>query len=382
MQRILYIQYTNPAAYPPLEHSSRILAEKGWKVLFLGTINPAVDPLRFPPHPNITVKCLPFQPAGWRQKLHYLCFCLWTVWWALGWRPQWVYVSDPIACPAGLLLRVVGGVKMIYHEHDWPSEDFPSVFFRWILWARRRLSRSAQTRIIPNEERAKRFSSELGIGEKVVCVWNCPRKEEVFSERSDRREGLQLLYQGSLVPDRLPMAVLQALATLPEEVRLRIIGYETKGHTGYIQQLQTAAKRLNIPHRVEVLGAMPRWQVFKNSAGCDVGLALLPCRDEEINFRWMVGASNKPFDYLACGMAVLVSRLPDWKKMYVEPGFGLACDPEDPRDIARALQWFLDHPQETQVMGENGRRRILEEWNYEKQFFPVLERMYGKSLQA
>jgi len=26
LKRILYIQYTNPAGYPPLEHSSRILA--------------------------------------------------------------------------------------------------------------------------------------------------------------------------------------------------------------------------------------------------------------------------------------------------------------------------------------------------------------------
>lgn len=35
--RILYIQYTNPAGYPPLEHSSRILAQADWEVLFLGT---------------------------------------------------------------------------------------------------------------------------------------------------------------------------------------------------------------------------------------------------------------------------------------------------------------------------------------------------------
>jgi hypothetical protein len=33
--KTLYLQYTNPAGYPPLEPSSRILANEGWQVLFL-----------------------------------------------------------------------------------------------------------------------------------------------------------------------------------------------------------------------------------------------------------------------------------------------------------------------------------------------------------
>ena len=36
-RRILYIQFTDPAVYPPLEHSSRLLADRGWEVLILGT---------------------------------------------------------------------------------------------------------------------------------------------------------------------------------------------------------------------------------------------------------------------------------------------------------------------------------------------------------
>ena len=59
--------------------------------------------------------------------------------------------------------------------------------------------------------------------------------------------------------------------------------------------------------------------------------------------------------------------------MYVEPGYALACDPTDPKSIAAALQWFLEHPVQMRNMGEKGRRRILEEWNYERQFLPVLQ---------
>jgi glycosyltransferase involved in cell wall biosynthesis len=86
----------------------------------------------------------------------------------------------------------------------------------------------------------------------------------------------------------------------------------------------------------------------------------------------MTGASNKVFDYLASGMPVMVSDLPDWRAVYVEPGYGLACDPQDPDSIARAVRRFLDDPELARSMGEQGRRRILKEWNYEVGFQPVL----------
>ena len=52
-KRMVYVQYTNPAGYPPLEHSSQILAGAGWKVLFLGTgAAGGADGLRFSAHPS------------------------------------------------------------------------------------------------------------------------------------------------------------------------------------------------------------------------------------------------------------------------------------------------------------------------------------------
>jgi glycosyltransferase involved in cell wall biosynthesis len=88
-------------------------------------------------------------------------------------------------------------------------------------------------------------------------------------------------------------------------------------------------------------------------------------------------SSNKPFDYLACGVVPLVSDLPAWRETYVESGYGLACDPADPASIAEAVGGLLAHPARMREMGERGRQRIVEEWNYERQFAPVLERIVG-----
>ena len=99
----------------------------------------------------------------------------------------------------------------------------------------------------------------------------------------------------------------------------------------------------------------------------------MPKATDDINQQAMTGASNKPFDYLACGLALLVSDLPDWQAMYVEPGYGLACDPDNVESVTQAVRWFLEHSIETRRMGELGRNRILQAWNYERQFEPVLQ---------
>src|SRR5258706_9818951 len=114
MSRIAYIQYTNPALYPPLEHSSRLLADASWDVLFLGT---GAEGLRFPHHERITVKEIPFRSAGWRQKLHYAWFALWILFWTIRWRPAWVYASDSLSCPVALALSYLPGIRVAYHEH-------------------------------------------------------------------------------------------------------------------------------------------------------------------------------------------------------------------------------------------------------------------------
>jgi glycosyltransferase involved in cell wall biosynthesis len=104
-----------------------------------------------------------------------------------------------------------------------------------------------------------------------------------------------------------------------------------------------------------------------------VGLALIPKSSEDGNFQAMTGASNKPFDYLACGLAVLVSDLPDWCDLFVRPGYGLACDPAQPASISAALRYFLDTPGAARRMGTSGQKRIASDWNYELQFEKVLK---------
>ena len=383
MPRIAYIQYTNPGGYPPLEHSSRILADAGWRVLFLGTGAWGADALRFPPHPNIRVRCLDFCRPGWRQKLHYFYFCLWVLGWTLLWRPNWVYASDALVCPAALAVGCLPRLRLLYHEHDSPDGPPAGSFQRFVRWARQRVARRAACCVFPNEARLERFKAETGTRQGVLCVWNCPSGSEVAPRRAPVNGSFWLLYHGSIVPGRLPLAVVDALAALPDRVKLRVIGYETVGSAGYVEQIRERAREIGVDHRLDVVGALPRrFDLMEWCRRCDAGLALMPMGAKDVNERSMTGASNKPFDYLACGLALVVSDLPDWRTTYVEPGYGLACDPQDPQSIAGAIRRFLDDPNLARSMGEKGRQRILKEWNYESCFLPVLQYLEGRQMDS
>jgi glycosyltransferase involved in cell wall biosynthesis len=371
--RILYIQYTNPAGYPPLEHSSRILAQADWQVLFLGTGASGANALRFPPHPHITVYQIPFCQPGWQQKLHYIRYSLWVLIWVLRWQPQWVYASDFLVCPIALILTFFPGVKVIYHEHDSLTTKADSLFISWCLQAREKLARRAKFCILPNQQRADLFALQTQINHRVICIWNCPSKQELpHPNILNNKDELWLWYHGSIVPTQLPSSIIKALANLPENVKLRIAGYETIGHRGYVQELQTLANTIGIGDRIQYVGTLSkRSELLEWCSKCNIGLSLFikPTREP------MTGASNKPFDYLACGLPLVVSDLPDWKQMYVEPGYALACNPEDVNSIADVLRWYLEHPLEMKAMGEKGRQRILNEWNYETQFDPVFKQL-------
>jgi glycosyltransferase involved in cell wall biosynthesis len=374
-RHILYIQYTEPCGYPPLLHSSEILAGRGWEVLFLGTQALELKTCLPPDLPRVRFQHLQYCPSGWKQKLHYIRFCFWCVLWTIRWSPAWIYASDVPSCIPALMAHFLCGTKILYHEHDSPAEPGDGLRSSWLsrlfLWSRRKAARVAEFCVIPNENRAKAFKLHTGTPKQVKVVWNTPLRNEVSTPKPEPRGALKLLYHGSINSGRLPKTVIHAIKSVEYPVILRVVGYETTGSRGYTAELQRLAESLGISGCLEVVGFLrQRSDLIEHCKSCDVGLAVLPRSTSDPNLTDMFGASNKVFDYLACGLALLVHEAPGWREAL---SFGLACDPADETSIARALRYFCEHPAEMRAMGEHGRQRILEQWNYETHFHPALE---------
>jgi glycosyltransferase involved in cell wall biosynthesis len=235
--------------------------------------------------------------------------------------------------------------------------------------------RSARLIIFPNGERARAAQSELHFPDhRLHIVWNVPRRSELTACAVTAVSPLIVHYHGSISPERLPETVAFAIRRMAGRARLRIAGYEAPGARGYVKHLVDSDTGTAVDNPVEYIGMVPqRTDLLAEAARAHVGLALMPCQSSDLNMRFMTGASNKPFDYMAQGLALLVSDLPDWKTMFVDPGFGLACTPTDVDSPLAALGWFIDHPQARKVMGARAMNKIETEWNYDTQFRAVLE---------
>ena len=149
-------------------------------------------------------------------------------------------------------------------------------------------------------------------------------------DHADHSQNLIIYYHGSITPDRIPTQLVIAASRFNGAVRVQVAGYETLGNTGYRRKLAAAAAKNGASGIIEFLGAIPRRsELLRSASKAHLGIALVPKRSDDINLQHMVGASNKPFDYMACGLPLLVSDLPEWTETFVKPGYARACDPED-----------------------------------------------------
>jgi glycosyltransferase involved in cell wall biosynthesis len=363
------VQYTNPAAYPPLQHSASILAEQGWEVLFVGIAGGGSAHLVMPADPLIRVERVGRQSGGSFGKLRYAGFALHSLIAALRFRPDWCYASDPLSAPAALAINGMG-TRVVYHEHDAPGPALDGILLR----ARDRLAKAADMLVAPSASRAELLPPSQATR---LVVWNCPRRSEAaIPATAAASTRFDLVYQGSLSRDRLTPQFIDAIKMLPPHVQLHIYGYETIGHRGYANELLARAASAGIRERVHFHGVLTdRVALFNRLRTHHLGISTISSSAPDQNLHTLAGASNKAFEYLAAGLPLLISRDPAWRTLYEQPGYAVACDPEDAESIAAAVRALCEDPERARRMGESGRQRVLAEWNYEAQFAPVLDKL-------
>jgi hypothetical protein len=379
VKRVLFLQFSNVAAYPPIQHAGNMLLSNGFQVSFLGVkwLDSSGANLCLPVALQSRAKLLECPRPGLSQKIFYLYFVFYALGLAFLSKPKWIYVDDPMAAPIGLILCLMG-FQVAYHEHDSPDEKPLSVYDKLLMWCRRQLARRARFNVLPQQVRCNLFKASTGTTRPVLCVMNCPRLNEISPLSRPARQPSQPLgiyYHGSINLTRLPLSLIEAAGSSGLPICLRVVGYETVGSLGASESLRRAAQRFSSTLQLELPGPSSRETLFGQMADMHVGWIAYREEDTDINLRHLAGASNKAFDYLAAGLPLLVNNSPEWHELFVAKGVALPCDLNDNlsqvESIRQQLLWAYEHAQDLAVMGERGRQLDLKEWNYEHQFEPI-----------
>ncbi len=374
---ILFLQCADPGYYPPLLNATAILADSSWYVTMLGA--PILgSEIAVPSNGRVRLESIPPRKSHVFGALDYCRYLAMTLWLAHITKPSVIYASDRVSAGPALLAQSLTRAKLIYHEHDSLNSGCPPTFLNRM---REVMLRHADFLIFPNAGRAGIVQKEYQIdSHNISIVWNAPRRAELPGLSPKNNAPLVLYFHGSITPERLPLAVVEAVSQLEGRVKLQVAGYEAPGARGYLSALLEAGRLSRQANVVNYLGQIPqRRDLLAIAAKADIGLSLMPSKSDDINMQYMVGASNKPFDYMAAGLPLLVSELPDWRKTFVDHGYGLACNPDSVDSIATALRWFLDHPLERREMGIRGRKKIEADWNYETVFAPIIAKITAPS---
>ena len=375
--RVLHLQFSDPSGYPPIQHATRLLCEAGFECTLLAVRGPGQSSeLRFPSIEGAQVRYVgTLDRVGGALFSHYMAVA-WRE--ALRLRPDWCYVSDAPVTPFALAITEALRIPVVYHEHDSPCA--PTTRFTRLYGATRaRLTRSMAVGVLPNAQRIDVLRAETQTRRPIECVWNCPSAHEIAAPRSvDPARPMRLIFQGSIVPDRLPETLIDALAEV-DGTELHVCGYETQGSVGYVDRLRARANVMGVGERFVAHGALAdRDALLAITRRCDVGLAFVTDPGGDVNMRFMTGASNKPFDYLSQGVPLMVTDDAAWRAFMVDPGFARAARVGDRESLIQAIRWYRDNPDARIAMGERGRQRVLSEWNYGAQFRPVLDLMRAR----
>ena len=368
--KILYIQYANPGAFPVAMRAGRLWRAAGHEVRYLGVDFGGGDLLAIPA--DLAGNC------DWVRygKLAPLQFAARAGAVVRRWKPDCLYIADSMAALACAPLRALYPGRIVYHEHDSPA---PAASWRMRLqWnARGALARRADAVVLPNADRADLLARDAGLpaDRAPIVAWNTPSRDEVGPSRHARGEGpVRIVYAGSINVQRVPLAMIDALAEIPD-VALTLIGYETISSRGHNDRLRAHAAARGCAERLLIRDAMPYQDLVVALRDYDATFAALPVEADDINLRHMAGASNKSFDAMGQGLALIVGPGEDWRAMFVDPGYAVACDPADAASIADAFRRLGADRDRVRAMGEAARQRIAADWAYDEQLRPVTERM-------
>lgn len=135
-----------------------------------------------------------------------------------------------------------------------------------------------------------------------------------------------------------------------------------RGSVDYLQTLRA----LPAWKQVAFLGTLPHEEIHVLLGGCTVGLSILQYSHNSGGKTGTMG-NTKIFEEMMAGLPIICTEFELWKEFVDRYHCGICVDPGDVDEIATAIQYLLDHPEQARRMGENGRRAVEAEFNWGKE---------------
>jgi glycosyltransferase involved in cell wall biosynthesis len=223
-----------------------------------------------------------------------------------------LHCNDLNSLPIGIICKAFNrNIKVVYDAHEYEIE---TVHLKgWFKKVAARVERFciqyADKVITVSESIAEEYSRLYGI-DKPYIVLNCPLSIEV-SKKNHFREQLGIpenkyifLYQGALAEGRGIHNILNVFRSRPDvDAVVAFMGYGPLSN-----EIKRAAEK---SENIYFYNAVSPNVVLEYTSSADFGISFI--EDRCLNYKYCL--PNKLFEYLMVGLPVIVSDLPEMKKL-------------------------------------------------------------------
>ena len=278
------------------------------------------------------------------------------------------HLHDPELMPVGLKLKRQGR-RVIFDSHeDVPGQMLGKHYLKkpvaWILSKsiavyEARACAKFDGVIIPGLFIRDKF---LRINPNTIDINNFPVSGELDTRTPWEAKSSEVSYVGGIAGIRGILQMVRAMEKVHSKVRLNLCGQFVA------PDVERACKGMPGWTHVNEHGFVDRSRVRDVLARSTAGLVVLHPNPNYINAQPV-----KMFEYMIAGIPVIASDFPLWREIVVGNRCGLCVDPMDVDAIAGAIDYLIEHPDEARRMGENGRRAVLEKYNWQTEEKKLLE---------
>ena len=278
-------------------------------------------------------------------------------------RPTIAHFHDPELIPWAILLRLYG-IRVVYDVHeDYPESVYEyhslPLIVRSVLPAVIRLIEFAGSLCFSGVVTVTSKIQSRFPRKKTVLVRNFPILEEfhVPSSFPMRLRPREVAYIGTITQNRNIIGMLDAVGSIDDiEVTLRLAGDFP------VSADENAARSHSEWTQVKFDGWVSRGGIASILASVRAGLVVIKPLEHEA-----LSLPIKLFEYMAAGVPLIASDFPLWRGVIEEAECGLLVDPLQPSEIASAIRWVINHPDEAQAMGLRGRQAALSKYSWDSE---------------
>ncbi len=193
------------------------------------------------------------------------------------------------------------------------------------------------------------------INPNVIDIKNYPVLEEIFIEKDfEARENLAV-YIGGLNTVRGTKDIVRAVKYLKTDVKIALAGKFDN------IAFENEVKALPEWQKIDYKGYLSRQEIKNLLSQAKIGLITLhPIKN------YQEALPVKMFEYMAAGLAIVSSDIDFWKKN-ISDKVAIFVNPFKPQEIAQAIDFLVNNPQQAKKMGETGQKLILEKFNWKKE---------------